>query len=76
MNCIDCKINDNCPGFDGCPHLYTTRPGESVMGIALRQLKNEKRWPEIIKLNEDRFADVGPHDYYPVGTVLVLPEKS
>lgn len=52
---------------------YTTHPGESVMGIALRQLKDEKRWPEICDLNADRFPGMGPHDYYPPGTVLTMP---
>jgi len=54
---------------------YTTQPGESLMGIALRQLKDEDRWPEIRDLNADRFADMGPHDYYPPGTVLNMPGR-
>lgn len=54
---------------------YTTMPGESLMGIALRQLGNEKRWQEIKFLNQDRFPSMLPHDYYPVGTQLTMPNK-
>ncbi|SDF23543.1 phage protein NinX family protein [Phytopseudomonas seleniipraecipitans] len=53
---------------------YTTNPGESVMGIALRELKDEKRWTEIRDHNAEAHPDMGPHDYYPVGTVLAMPE--
>ncbi|WP_062266966.1 LysM peptidoglycan-binding domain-containing protein [Endozoicomonas arenosclerae] len=53
--------------------VYKTEPGESVMGIALRQLGNEDRWSEIIEMNADRFPEMSPHAYYPVGTVLKLP---
>jgi hypothetical protein len=52
---------------------YTTQPGESVSGIALRQLKDKSRWVEIRDLNAHAFPDIGPHDYYPVGTVLTMP---
>ncbi|WP_425327639.1 LysM peptidoglycan-binding domain-containing protein [Pseudomonas nitroreducens] len=60
----------------GMVPAYITQPGESVMGIALRQLKDEDRWPEIRDLNADRFADMGPHDYYPPGTVLNMPHRT
>lgn len=52
---------------------YWTQPGESLMGIALRQLKDESRWTEIRDLNAASFPDMGPHDYYPVGTALHMP---
>lgn len=52
---------------------YTTQPGEAVAGIALRELKDESRWVEIRDLNAHHFHDMGPHDYYPVGTELTLP---
>lgn len=52
---------------------YWTQPGESLMGIALRQLKDENRWTEIRDLNANSFPDMGPHDYYPVGTALRMP---
>ena len=52
---------------------YWTQPAESLMGIALRQLKDESRWTEIRDLNATSFPDMGPHDYYPVGTALKMP---
>ena len=52
---------------------YKTRSAESVAGIAIRNLGNEKLWLEIARLNSLDFPDVGPNDYYPVGTVLLLP---
>lgn len=55
---------------------YTTQAGESLMGIANRQLRGTDRWKEIRELNADRFPDMGPHDYYPVGTVLKMPDRS
>lgn len=54
---------------------YITTPGESIMGIALRQLGSEKRWQEIKCLNADKFPNILPHDYYPVGTTLIMPSK-
>jgi hypothetical protein len=52
---------------------HTTQPAESVAGIALRQLGDEKLWVEIARLNSLEFPDVHANDYYPVGTVLILP---
>lgn len=52
---------------------YTTEAGESLAGIALRQLKDETRWVEIRDLNAHQHPDMWPNDYYPVGTVLRLP---
>ncbi len=52
---------------------YTTRSGESVAGIALRELGSEKRWREIADLNAGKFPEMLGADYYPVGTVLMLP---
>lgn len=54
---------------------YTTQPGESVAGIALRELGTDERWHEIAKLNEDRFPHMIHDEYYPVGTVLKMPAK-
>jgi hypothetical protein len=70
----------NRTGVDAAPtpdilttaRTYTTTPGESVMGIALRQCGNEDEWRHILACNP-RFADLLPHDYFPVGTVLILP---
>lgn len=52
---------------------YTTNPGESLMGIANRELRSSDRWTDIRDLNAHTFPDMGPHDYYPVGTVLTMP---
>lgn len=54
---------------------YTTRPAEAVAGIALRQLGDESRWVEIRDLNSHAFPGIGPHDYYPVGTLLRMPAE-
>ena len=54
------------------PRTYTTQPGESVMGIALRQCGNEMEWRHILACNPE-FARMLPHEYFPVGTVLTLP---
>lgn len=56
--------------------IYKTEPGESVVGIALRQLGNEELWLDIVELNSDRFPEMLPHSYYPPGTVLKLPNPS
>lgn len=55
---------------------YKTHPAESVSGIAQRQLGDEKLWVEIARLNSLEFQDVNAHDYYPVGTVLIIPNKN
>ncbi|HBP0696559.1 TPA: hypothetical protein L5Q41_005936, partial [Pseudomonas aeruginosa] len=52
---------------------YTTRPAESLAGIALRQLKDESRWVEIRDINAYAFPDMQSHSYYPAGTVIKLP---
>ncbi|WP_208449984.1 hypothetical protein [Burkholderia ambifaria] len=54
------------------PRTHTTQPGESVMGIALRQCGNEMEWRHILACNPE-FARMLPHEYFPVGTVLTLP---
>lgn len=54
---------------------HTTQPGESVMGIALRQCGDESAWRRILACNP-KFADLSPSDYFPVGTVLVMPPNS
>ncbi|MCA8313217.1 hypothetical protein LGN43_02895 [Burkholderia multivorans] len=51
---------------------YTTQPGESVAGIALRQCGSEDEWRNIIALNPE-FREHTACDYFPVGTVLTLP---
>ncbi|VVE29121.1 hypothetical protein PEP31012_03573 [Pandoraea eparura] len=54
------------------PRTYTTKPAESVMGIALRQCGNEDAWRQILAWNP-RFEFLASSDYFPVGTVLVMP---
>lgn len=54
---------------------HTTQPGESVMGIALRQCGDESAWRRILACNP-KFADLSPSDYFPVGTVLVMPPST
>ena len=55
--------------------IYVTSAGESLAGIAMRELGDENRWEEIRDLNDEDFPDMGGSDYYPVGTHLVMPEK-
>lgn len=67
------KPNPIAPAESGQPiRTHTTQPGESVMGIALRQCGNEAEWRHILACNP-KFADLLPSDYFPVGTVLTLP---
>jgi len=54
-------------------HSYKTQAGESIVGIALRRLANEKRWTEIRDMNAEKYPDMVGTDYYPVGTLIVLP---
>lgn len=54
---------------------HITQAGESVMGIALRELGDEDAWRDILACNP-RYADMGPHHYFPVGTVIILPDES
>lgn len=53
--------------------LYTTQPAESLAGMAARQLMDKKRWIEIRDANSSEFPDMGPHDYYPVGSMIRIP---
>jgi len=53
---------------------YETQPGESVMGIALRELKNEDRWLQIITLNQNVYGEMSPHDYFPAHHFIRLPK--
>ena len=53
---------------------YTTQAGESIAGIALRRLANETRWTEIRDLNAVKYPDMVATDYYPVGTIIELPD--
>lgn len=67
----------DCPSYrrNSAPWVYTTRAGESVMGIANRELNSSLRWEEIANLNSDRFPGMRHFDYYPVGTELRMPSR-
>jgi hypothetical protein len=73
--CIARPFQLRTDGVGAYAPVHKTEPGESLAGMAIRQLGDEKRWTEIRDLNADRFPDMGPNDYYPVGTVLRMPLK-
>lgn len=52
---------------------YTTYAGESLAGIAHRQLKDEDRWVEIEAANRHLYVHKEANDYYPAGAVILLP---
>lgn len=54
---------------------YLTSPGESLAGIAARELGDARRWTEIRDYNAKAFPGMQHHDYYPVGTTIRLPIK-
>lgn len=54
---------------------YVTNAGESLKGIAARNLKDARRWLEIRDINAATFPEMGPHDYYPVGAKIKLPGR-
>lgn len=54
---------------------YVTQPGESLAGIAARELGDARRWAEIRDYNAKAFPGMQHHDYYPVGTTIRLPIK-
>ncbi|HEJ5115786.1 TPA: hypothetical protein SL674_001817 [Pseudomonas aeruginosa] len=66
---VDAQAQHSVPAYVS----YTTRPAESLAGIALRQLKEESRWVEIRDINAPAFPDMQSHSYYPAGTVIKLP---
>jgi nucleoid-associated protein YgaU len=52
------------------PRVYVVRAGDTLSGIAQRQLGDAARWPEIFALNRGELAD--PHRIFP-GQALALP---
>lgn len=54
---------------------YTTSPAESLAGIAIRELGDESRWTEIRDLNNKEHPEMSSFDYYPVGSVIQLPDR-
>ncbi len=74
--CAPCIVSAEQPAAQTAPAQYgryETQAGESLAGIALRQLGDESRWVEIRNLNAEAFPDMERHEYYPVGTVLKMP---
>lgn len=55
---------------------HETWPGETLAGVALRQLGDESRWGEIKDLNPDACIHMGRHDYLRPGTMLQLPKDT
>ncbi len=58
------------PGQPG-PRIYTVQPGDTLSGIAERELGDANRWPEIFERNRDVISD--PDQIFP-GQALVLPD--
>lgn len=58
------------------PNKYTTMPGDSLAGIAHRELGDNSRWAEIRDLNSDAFPYMRSFEYYPVGSSIILPEAA
>jgi nucleoid-associated protein YgaU len=54
------------------PLLYKVKPGETLSGIAKKQLGDANRWPEIHQLNRD--VVLNPHDISP-GMELVIVKR-
>jgi len=51
---------------------HITRAGESIVGIAVRELGDGTRWQEIRDLNAEEYPDMLGPDYYPVNTLIFI----
>ena len=60
------------PAPEGGARYYVVRKGESLSAIARRELGNESRWREIVKLNSGTIRDP---DSVIAGTRLRLPAR-
>ena len=54
------------------PELYRVKKGDTLSGIAAKQLGDANRWPEIVRLNRDIVPD--PDEIVP-GQVLVILKR-
>lgn len=64
-------MNDNTDFF------YVTRRGENLLGIAHRELGDERRWQEIRALNAGDFEKTMiPSTEFDPGVVLKMPPRA
>lgn len=55
---------------------YVTEPGESISGIAMRQLGDENAWLSILSLNVEEYGTLKSFEYFPVQSVIKLESIS
>lgn len=51
---------------------YVTEHGESISGIAMRQLGNERAWLSILEMNAKEYGILKSFEYFPVYSVIKL----
>lgn len=55
---------------------YITSIDDSLMGIAIRELGDERKWRTVSDLNSHRFPGMQPSDQFPFGSRIDLPRAS